>query len=237
VLVLGTAGQTAGTVFVTTPAFLIPLLHTERGVPLARAGLLASTPTFGLVLTLIAWGALADRIGEKWVITGGLALTALAAVGAMRTSGYLGLAVCLLLGGMAAGSSNAASGRVVVGWFPKDWRGLAMGIRQVAQPLGTTVAALTVPHAAPRGIAAALAVPLVATGLLAVASAVGLADPARPAPTVAAATRTNPYRASSFLWRIHAASVLLVVPQYTLALFGLVCWSRTCTGDRWPQEC
>ncbi len=66
---LGTAAQTAGTVFMTTPAFLIPLLHTERG-PQPRAGRhLASAPTLGIVLTLIAWGALADRIGERWVIT------------------------------------------------------------------------------------------------------------------------------------------------------------------------
>jgi sugar phosphate permease len=37
---------------------------------------------------------------------------------------------------MAAASSNSASGRLVVGWFPPERRGLAMGIRQTAQPLG-----------------------------------------------------------------------------------------------------
>jgi len=42
----------------------------------------------------------------------------------------------LLLGGMAAASSNSASGRLVVGWFPPEQRGLVMGIRQTAQPLG-----------------------------------------------------------------------------------------------------
>lgn len=41
--------------FVSTPAFLIPLLHTERGLTLAEAGFLAATPTIGMVLTLIAW--------------------------------------------------------------------------------------------------------------------------------------------------------------------------------------
>ena len=75
---VGVAAQAATTVFVSTPAFLIPLLHTERGLSLAQAGVLAAAPTFGMVLTLIAWGALADRVGERWVIAGGLALTALA---------------------------------------------------------------------------------------------------------------------------------------------------------------
>lgn len=222
VLALGVAAQTAGTVFVSAPAFLIPLLHTERGLSLSRAGLLASAPTVGMVLTLIAWGALADRIGEKWVISAGLALTALATLGAIAASGYLALGAFLLLGGMAAASANAASGRVVVGWFPKDRRGLAMGIRQMAQPLGVTVAAVTIPTlAGSGGVGRALLVPLVLTAALAIGCAVGIRNPPRQ-PRDAARPTTNPYRTSGFLWRIHAVSLLLVVPQFTLSTFGLV---------------
>jgi len=222
VLALGVAAQTAGTVFVSAPAFLIPLLHTERGLSLAQAGLLAAIPTFGMVLTLILWGALADRIGEKWVIAGGLLLTALAAGGAILAEGYLMLGLFLLLGGMASASTNSASGRIVVGWFPKNKRGLAMGIRQMSQPLGVTVAAVTIPViAADAGVGAALLVPFALTAVLAVACAIGLANPPRVAPR-AGASATNPYRSSGFLWRIHAASVLLVVPQFTISTFGLV---------------
>ncbi|MBX0301270.1 MFS transporter [Cryobacterium sp. 1639] len=227
VLALGVAAQTAGTVFVSAPAFLIPLLHTERGLSLAQAGLLAAIPTFGMVLTLILWGALADRIGEKWVIAGGLLLTALAAGGAILAEGYLALGVFLLLGGMASASTNSASGRIVVGWFPKHRRGLAMGIRQMSQPLGVTVAAVTIPViAADAGVGAALFVPFALTAVLFVACAIGLANPPRVAPRAGAAGAAlpphNPYRASGFLWRIHAASVLLVVPQFTISTFGLV---------------
>jgi sugar phosphate permease len=224
VLALGVAAQTAGTVFVSAPAFLIPLLHTERGLSLAQAGLLAAIPTFGMVLTLILWGALADRIGEKWVIAGGLALTALAAGGAILADGYLMLGLFLLLGGMASASTNSASGRIVVGWFPKHKRGLAMGIRQMSQPLGVTVAAVTIPViAADAGVGAALFVPFALTAVLAVACALGLRNPPRvAAPAGAPVVVVNPYRRSGFLWRIHAASVLLVVPQFTISTFGLV---------------
>ncbi|QYF72398.1 MFS transporter [Cryobacterium sp. PAMC25264] len=225
VLALGVAAQTAGTVFVSAPAFLIPLLHTERGLTLAQAGLLAAIPTFGMVLTLILWGALADRIGEKWVIAGGLLLTALAAGGAIVSEGYVALGVFLLLGGMASASTNSASGRIVVGWFPKHKRGLAMGIRQMSQPLGVTVAAVTIPViAAASGVGAALVVPFALTAVLALACAIGLANPPRVAQPVGApvAPARNPYRTSGFLWRIHAASVLLVVPQFTISTFGLV---------------
>jgi MFS family permease len=71
-LVLGVIGQASATVFISAPAFLIPLLHTERGLSLVQAGLLASAPTLGMVMTLIAWGALTDRIGERWVLAAGL---------------------------------------------------------------------------------------------------------------------------------------------------------------------
>lgn len=224
-LALGVAAQTSGTVLVSAPAFLLPLLHTDGRMTLAQAGLFAAAPTFGMVLTLIAWGALADRIGEKWVISSGLALTALATLGAIAAQGYVAMGIFFLLGGMASASTNAASGRVVVGWFPKERRGLAMGIRQMSQPLGVTIAAVTIPTIAEGpGIAAALVLPLVMTAVLAVACALGIVNPPRAAkPAGNEATRaTSPYRSSSFLWRIHAVSILLVVPQFTLSTFGLV---------------
>lgn len=187
-LTLGTLAQTAGTVVLSTPAFLIPLLHTRQGMPLATAGLLASTTTIGMVLTLVAWGALADRVGERWVIAGGIGLVSLACAGAaLMASNFMALAIFFLLAGMAAASTNAASGRLVVGWFPKNRRGLAMGIRQMCQPLGVAIAAIVVPQLA-----------------------------------AGAADAQNPYRGSTTLLRIHAVSILLVIPQFTVSIFGLV---------------
>ena len=228
-LALGVAAQASSTVFVSTPAFLIPLLHTQRGLSLAQAGLLASAPTLGLVLSLIAWGALSDRIGERWVIASGLALTAAAAAAAMSVSSYLALGACFLVGGLAAASPNAASGRVVIGWFPVQRRGLAMGIRQMSQPLGVAVAALTVPQlAAWGGVGAALVVPAVLCGVCALLCAIAIVDPPRPARRDGAGgdvhphAQWKPYRETSLLWRIHAVSMLLVVPQFTVSTFGLV---------------
>ena len=37
-----------------------------------------------------------------------------------------------------------------------------------------------------------------------------------------AASAVNPYRSDSFLWRIHAVSALLVVPQFAFSTYGLV---------------
>ena len=55
-----------------------------------------------------------------------------------------------------------------------------MGIRQTCQPLGVTIAAVTIPPiAAASGVGSALLLPLVMTAVLAVACAIGIANPPR----------------------------------------------------------
>ena len=233
-LVLGVAAQASGSFLVAIPAFLIPILHTQGGLTLAQAGLLAAAPNAGMVLTLVAWGAAADRYGERWVIASGLALASLiAAIATVMHGNDVWLGLLFLLAGAGAASANAASGRVVVGWFPKQRRGLTMGIRQMSQPLGQAAAALIVlPLAGPGGIGAPIMVGAITTGTMALACAFGIRNPPRPAaPIVTAHHRENPYLRDSFLVRIHAVSILLVVLQFALSTFGLV-WLTVGLG--WP---
>ncbi|MET0199178.1 MAG: MFS transporter, partial [Rhodococcus fascians] len=223
-LALGMLAQTSGAVFINGAAFLIPSLHEDRGLSLAAAGLVVAMPTVGIMLTLIAWGVLVDRIGEKLVLAIGLALTAAASFAAVFTTSVVVLGLCLLLGGMAAASANSASGRVVVGWFPPARRGLAMGIRQMSVPLGVAIGALLIPPIArDHGVGAALLVPAIICAVTAIAC-VGIIDPPRPDRAAAerAGLLANPYRTSSQLWRIHSTSVLLVVPQYVVWTYALV---------------
>jgi MFS family permease len=236
-LALGVTAQAGGTLLISTPAYLIPMLHDQRGLSLARAGLLAASPNIGMVLMLVAWGALADRFGERWVIAGGLALAAVFGLAAATVHNLVALAILLACAGAAAASTSAASGRVVVGWFPRQRRGLAMGIRQMAQPLGVAVAALIVPTLGDRhGTGAPLLLAGLVAGTLAVACAVGVRNPPRPAASATAGSEASPYAQGSFLVRIHLVSVLLVVPQFTLSTFGLVWlisglhWNATAAG-------
>lgn len=218
-------------VFINGVAFLIPTLHTELGLDLAEAGLMSSLPSFGMVATLIAWGYLVDRVGERVVLALGSALTAAAAFAAASAHSLVAVGIFLFLGGMAAASSNSASGRLVVGWFPPEQRGLVMGIRQTAQPLGVGLGALVIPQlAASHGMGAALLFPAVVCAAAAVISAVGVLDPPRPPRADAHPDDlANPYRGSSTLWRIHAVSVLLVAPQCVVWTFTLV-WLMTDRG-------
>jgi sugar phosphate permease len=225
ILVVGLIAMTAGCTFQYGLAYLIPALR-HTGVSLELASVLVACPTAGLLLTLIGWGAAADRWGERVVLATGLALAGVLLLAASSVHGPAALGFCLALGGAAGGSVFAASGRLILGWFARHERGLAMGIRQSAQPLGVALAAVSLPALSASGIA----VPLRFLGgfcLVAAALVVALVrDPARPQAASAAAggsggRRASPYR-QPVLWRIHAASALLVVPQFTVATFALI---------------
>ncbi|MGK2879677.1 MAG: MFS transporter [Mycobacterium sp.] len=230
-LVIALVSTLFANVFINGVAFLIPTLHTERGLDLAQAALISSLPSFGMVVTLIGWGYLVDLVGERIVLTAGAALTAAAAFGAATFDSLPAVGALLFLGGMAAASSNSASGRLVVGWFPSDQRGLAMGIRQTAQPLGVGLGAFVIPRLAEsHGASVALLFPAIACVVAAFISAVGVIDPPRPPRTEAPPEHlANPYRGSRTLLRIHAASVLLVVPQAVVWTFTLI-WLMSDNG-------
>jgi len=168
-------GVTASSfLFINGVAFLIPSLEVARGIPLAQASLLSSMPSWGMVVTLVGWGYVLDRVGERAVMTVGSALTAVATYAAASVHSLVTMAVFLFLGGMAAGSCNSAGGRLVSGLFPPQQRGLAMGIRQTAQPLGIALGALVIPELAERGPNAGLMFPAAACAVAAVASSSAL---------------------------------------------------------------
>ncbi|MFF0455470.1 MFS transporter [Nocardia africana] len=230
-LALGVFAQCSSAVIVHGTPFLLPAL-TDRGMPLATAGLLVAMPTVGLVCTLIAWGYIVDRVGERTVLVAGPVVMCVAGVAAATVTNYGILGVLLFLAGMGAASTNGASGRVIVGWFPVDQRGLAMGIRQTAQPLGVAIAAMSIPAvAAAHGFSTAILVPAAMAGVAAIGCLIGIVDPPRPASN--GAHPDNPYRGDSTLWRIHAVSVLLVIPQATLWTFALL-WLHRDAGLSLP---
>jgi len=220
-LATSTFAQAAAAMTIHGPAFLIPVLHERLGMTLAEAGLVAAAPTVGVMLTLVAWGAVVDRRGERFVLVTGLLATTIAGAASALVASTALLAVTLFLAGMAAACTNSASGRVVVGWFPPRRRGLAMGIRQMAQPVGVGLAAVSIAVIADRhGIGAALWVPTAAAAVAAATVALVVVDPPRPAATAGRAH--HPYRGTGYLARIHGVSMLLVVPQFLVWTFALV---------------
>ncbi|MGO9508290.1 MAG: MFS transporter [Mycobacterium sp.] len=223
--------------FVNGVAFAIPALAARRGVPLADAFLLSSMPSLGMVMTLVVWGYVLDHVGERIVLTVGSAITAVATYAAASTHSLVWMGFYLFVGGMATASCNTAGGRLVAAWFPTHQRGLVMGIRQTAQPLGIALGALVIPGLSERGPSLGLTFVAVMCALAAVASFVGIIDPPRkPRKMATEEELASPYRRSFVLWRIHAAAGLLMMPQtitVTFMLFWLIDhhhWSVAAAG-------
>src|ERR1700761_3224124 len=166
ILALGMSAQAASCVFLYGLPYLIPDLRHQLGLSLTGASTLAAAPLAGVIVALVAWGAAADRYGERVVITAGLAIAAGGLIAAAQLSahashvghvGPVGFGVLLACAGAGGASVNAASGRLVLGWFDASERGLAMGARHPAQPLGTMIAAASLPAlAAHTGLSGAI---------------------------------------------------------------------------------
>ncbi len=218
-LALGTTAQAVATTLLFGLPLLLPYLRRTEGLTLTQGGAFVVAPSLGMVVTLIAWGAFADRYGERLAIVIGLGLTGVLGLVAAAVGSLTGRAVLFALVGAAGASVNSASGRLVMGWFEAHQRGLAMGIRQTGQPLGIAMAGALLPSLARwGGLRLALAVPAIIC--LAVTAAVVLfaADP--PQQKVVDSTRSrSPYR-TPLLWRVHAASSVLVVPQFATLAFS-----------------
>lgn len=219
-LAFGLLAQASTCLFLYGLPMLVPQLRAELGISLGTAGALVGAPAIGLLLTLVLWGAIADRHGERLVIAIGLLLAAGLLLWAASLHSVVLLGLALAAAGAAGASVNAASGRMVLGWFAPSERGLAMGLRQTAQPLGVALAALLLPAVAGRwSVGAALLLPAALCGLVGVLVLVFVLDPPRPG-TASGHSAGSPYR-TPVLWRLHAASTLLVVPQFTVSAFSM----------------
>ena len=172
----------------------------------------------GMMLTLLPWGIVADRIGERVVIVAGLtgAAGALAALGWSGT--FLSLVGLLAVAGVFGASVNAASGRAVMSWFGRAERGLALGIRQTAIPLGGTVAAASLPWVA-RADGLRIAFLALAAWCLAAAAAGGIWMRDPPAPLAHEhVLETGPLR-DPRMWLLSGGSSLLLVAQISNVFF------------------
>jgi sugar phosphate permease len=215
VLSAGVFAQAANSAILLGLPSIAPALQEHYGLTLTQVGVVLAALNFGSVGTLLLWGVVADRIGERAVIALGQTAAAAGLVSAGRTSSFATLVAALTVTGAVGAGVNAASGRAVMTWFGEDERGFALGIRQMAVPLGGALAAIALPllnaHVSLRAAFDGLAAGCV---LAAVVGATLL----RPEPTDDHSLRARPLR-DPRVWRICIASVFYVLTQLSLIGF------------------
>ena len=225
-------------------SFAIALAGIPATAVFMRAGYRLGTGDVGAVLGALGlgaavselpWGIVADRLGDRSVLLGGLGgtglLLGLMAAFVSPTPPHIPTATVLALGlllvGAVGGSLNGASGRAIMRWFHDGERGFAMSVRQTALPAGGALGALLLPAFAQRfGFAAvygAIAAFCVVTGAFAWA---WLHEPPAAPPAVtrsiapAAGGGIRPF--SRDMWRILCGLGALCVPQITVVVFAAV---------------
>ena len=124
---------------------LAPALRDAYGLSLTEIGVVLAAEWVGLTFALLPWGFAVDRFGERWTLSGGLAVCAGFLAAAAFASSFEALVLLLGLAGIAGGSVQSGSGRAVMRWFAASQRGLALGVRQTAVPIGGAIAALVLP--------------------------------------------------------------------------------------------
>lgn len=209
VLSAGVVAQAAYSAMLLGLPAIAPEIRDGFGLTLTQVGVVLAAPFAGALVTLLPWGLVADVIGERVVIGVGLATCAGALVWAAHASSFAALAAALVVAGGLGAGVNSASGRAVMAWFGPEERGLALGIRQTATPLG--------------GAVGAVALPLLDDHLSLRAAFLGLAAGCFVAAFVAAAlirleTSDDPSASARPLrdprvWRICIGSTFYVLPQ------------------------
>jgi len=194
---------------------LAPALRDQYDLSLTQVGVVLAAEWVGLMLFMLPWGFAADRYGERWTLAAGLTGCAACLATAAFAPSFETLVVSLLLAGAFGGAVQSGSGRAVTGWFARDERGLALGVRQTAVPVGGLLAAVAIPLlGGPRAGLLFLSL-LALTGAL--VGALVLRSGAQHELETADVGSTLRDRR---LWRVCAASGLYVVPQ--VALMGFV---------------
>jgi sugar phosphate permease len=219
VLAAGTAAQAGFSAVLIGLPVLGPTIQDRYDLSLSEVGIAFSSVWIGPIATLLPWGLLSDRIGERIVLASGLAGCGVVVAAAGWAGSFWLLVALLTIAGALGASVNAASGRAVMQWFSADQRGLALGVRQTAIPLGGAVAALALPAV---NSAAGLKTSFVFLGAVCIVcalfAAIAVREAVRPGVTLGAEDVEWTLR-DRRLWILSAGSDLYLVGQVALLSF------------------
>ena len=121
---------------------LLPFIRDAFVLSNTQAGLAVTAYTIASGVTNAPLGLLADRIGARRVIVGGLVLVGLASVAIGLSGSYLALLLGLVVMGVASGTYHAPASALIAETFPFARRGVALGTHTTAGHLAFFAAPL-----------------------------------------------------------------------------------------------
>ncbi len=221
VLAIGTIAHASFMASVIGLAVIAPALRERYALSLSELAVVLAAMGLGQTVTLLPWGLITDRAGERLVVGVGLGSAASALAAAAFVSQFWTLCALVFIAGGAGAGTSAATGRAVMGWFPPAQRGLALGVRQTAIPIGGGIAALLMPPVLNAGgLRWAFLTLAFGCGVSAALGWAGLRD-APASEKHDAEAILNPLR-DRRIWRLSTASAFLLCPQTTILSFVVI---------------
>jgi len=127
---------------------LSPSLMAGFGLTRLQVAFLVPSIYLGGLLFSLPGGRLADRVGVRPSLLGGLILGAAGLAAGALSPGFVPFLLCLVVAGTGWSVVNPALGKAIMDLFPAHERGMAMGIKQMGLTLGGIAAALVLPSIA-----------------------------------------------------------------------------------------
>ncbi|TQR27483.1 MFS transporter [Lysinibacillus sphaericus] len=140
IVLVATLSQTAATFVTYGMGPIATFYQIEWGLSSFQTGFIVSAVNIGPIFSMILFGYLMDKRGEKQIIGWGSILLGFSALLLMLVNNYAVLLFLLLIVGVWYGSAQTGGSTAIVKWFPDKHRGLAIGIRQTGIPIGGALA-------------------------------------------------------------------------------------------------
>ncbi|QPA60471.1 MFS transporter [Lysinibacillus sphaericus] len=140
ILLVATLSQTASTFVTYGMGPVAAFYQMEWHLTSFQTGLIVSAVNIGPIFSMLFFGYLMDKKGEKRLIGWGSILLGLCTFLLIPVNHYTTLLVVLIVVGFWYGSAQTGGSTAIVKWFPNEHRGLAIGIRQTGIPIGGALA-------------------------------------------------------------------------------------------------
>ncbi|WP_131100443.1 MFS transporter [Bacillus sp. SYJ] len=144
-LIVATIAQTTATLITYGVGVFALFWKEEYALTNTESGLLVSVVNIGPLFCMLFVGRLLDQYNEKRLISISSFLLGSSLLLTNIVNRFNGLLFVLLLMGMFYSVSQPGGSKVILKWFPKENRGLAMGIRQAGIPIGGALAGVLIP--------------------------------------------------------------------------------------------
>ncbi|MDL2417695.1 MFS transporter [Bacillus tropicus] len=144
-LIVATIAQTTATLITYGVGVFALFWKEEYALTNTESGLLVSVVNIGPLFCMLFVGRLLDQYNEKILISISSFSLGSSLLLTNVVNGFNGLLFVLLLMGMFYSVSQPGGSKVILKWFPKENRGLAMGIRQAGIPIGGALAGVLIP--------------------------------------------------------------------------------------------